>query len=128
MQIYYNKIYVQKQKYAIVIIAAILPLTALVSFLQAQSVAAQTDNSGGQQGSSNTGSSQTCGAGEHASPTGVCCPKGTTAVHSFCLTPDELEQKNQQDARIENCAIGAAKGGIVGGTPGAVMGALNSCR
>lgn len=35
-----------KTKYAIVTIATILPLIALVSFLQLQTVNAQTDNSG----------------------------------------------------------------------------------
>jgi hypothetical protein len=45
-----------KRKYAIMTIAAILPLVALVPFLQSQTVTAQTDNSdntdnSGQQGS-----------------------------------------------------------------------------
>ena len=72
-------------------------------------------------------SSQSCAPGEHASPTGVCCPAGTTAVHSMCLNRDQWQQKEQSDANIEHCVLGVTKGAILGGPAGIVTGGASSC-
>jgi hypothetical protein len=75
-----------------------------------------------------SGHNAPCSEGDQANSRGVCCPEGSSnTAHNLCLTPDEDQQREESNAKIEHCAGGAAVGGITGGVIGALEGAAGSC-
>jgi len=74
-----------------------------------------------------SGYKEPCSEGDQANSQGVCCPEGSrNTAHNLCLTPDEDQQREESNAKIERCAGRAALGGFTSGPPGVIAG-LKDC-
>jgi hypothetical protein len=79
-------------------------------------------------GAVTSGYKEPCSEGDQANSRGVCCPEGSSnTAHNLCLTPDEDQQREESNTKIERCAGGAALGLATGGMMGGLRGAAGSC-